>query len=102
MKQLLTSITHSQQETINKLLKKQASKTNRKNLAAIGEENLEIGEDGVRRPNPIFIRWTSRLDGNHIAIPGEIMAGPAGQLFVNAVRPSAGAGRPRKMIEEVS
>lgn len=61
-----------------------------------------MGEDGIRRPNPIFIRWTSSRKGNQIAIPGEIMDGPAGRLFTNAVRPSTGLGGPRKMVEEVS
>lgn len=61
-----------------------------------------MGEDGIRRPNPIFIRWTSSREGNHIAIPGEIMEGPAGQLFVNAARHPAGLGGPRKMVEEVN
>lgn len=91
----------SQQETINKLLKKQAGKTNRKNLAAIGEEDRE--DDGPRA-NPIFIRWTSSREGSYIAVPNEMMEGPAGRLFANAVRPAAGTGfgGPRKMVEEVS
>lgn len=61
-----------------------------------------MGEDGIRKPNPIFIRWTSSREGNKIAIPGEILQGPAGRLFVNAARPTAGVGGPRKMVEEVS
>lgn len=82
-------------------MKKQASKTNRKSLAAIGEEGQEMGEDGIRRANPIFIRWISSRDGNRVAVPGEMMEGPAGQVFANAVRSSGGGGA-RKMVEEVS
>ncbi|KUI68051.1 Ino eighty subunit 2 [Cytospora mali] len=92
------------QETINKLLKKQASKTNRKGLQAIGEEGQDA--DGFKRPNPVFIHWVSRREGERIAIPGEILEGPAGRLFANSVRPSGagptGLAGPKKMVEEVS
>ncbi|KAI3393908.1 hypothetical protein diail_3511 [Diaporthe ilicicola] len=92
------------QETINKLLKKQASKTNRKGGQVISDDVLGEGES--RRPNPIFIRWVSSKDGERVSVPEEILEGPAGRLFVNGVRP-AGAGPaalsgPRKMVEEVS
>ncbi|ROW17031.1 hypothetical protein VPNG_01250 [Cytospora leucostoma] len=92
------------QETINKLLKKQAGKTNRKNLQAIGEEEQDA--DGFRRPNPVFIRWISSKEGERIAVPGEILEHPAGRLFAGGTRPN-GAGptgltAPKKMVEEVS
>lgn len=92
-----------QQETINKLLKKQAGKTNRKNLGAIGEDEAEA-EDESKRPSSIFIRYTNTRDGSYIAVPSEMMEGPAGRLFVNAVRPAPGSGFGglRKMVEEVS
>ncbi|KUI62190.1 Ino eighty subunit 2 [Cytospora mali] len=92
------------QETINKLLKKQASKTNRKGLQAIGEEGQDA--DGFKRPNPVFIHWVSRREGERIAIPGEILEGPAGRLFANSVRPSGagptGLAGPKKMVEEIA
>lgn len=92
-----------QQETINKLLKKQAGKTNRKNLGAIGEDEAEA-EDESKKPSAIFIRYTSTRDGSYVAVPQEIMEGPAGRLFSNPVRPAPGSGfgGPRKMVEEVS
>lgn len=95
-RKLTLALTALKQETINKLLKKQAGKTNKKNLAAIGEEGME--EDESRRPNPTFIRWTSNRDGNRIAVPSDIINGPAGRVFANAIRSSGG---PRKLIEEV-
>lgn len=55
-------------------------------------------EDESKRPKATFIRWTSNREGNHIAVPLEIMSGPAGRVFANATRPSGG---PRKLIEEV-
>jgi Ino eighty subunit 2 len=65
-------------ETINKLLKKQAPKTNarRKDLNGT-DENPDAG----MKPNPIFIRWTSNKDGNIISVPGEVTGGPLGPLF---------------------
>ncbi|KAI7787211.1 hypothetical protein LA080_000548 [Diaporthe eres] len=92
------------QETINKLLKKQASKTNRKGGQVLAEDLLADGE--TRRPNPIFIRWVSTKDGERISVPEEMLEGPAGRLFVNGVRPGGagptGLAGPRKMVEEVS
>ncbi|KAK2607698.1 hypothetical protein N8I77_006359 [Diaporthe amygdali] len=91
------------QETINKLLKKQASKTNRKGGQTINEDG---SGEGDWKPNPVFIRWVSTKDGERVSVPEEILEGPAGRLFVNGVRPT-GAGPtalapPRKMVEEVS
>ncbi|KKY37414.1 hypothetical protein UCDDA912_g02567 [Diaporthe ampelina] len=92
------------QETINKLLKKQASKTNRKGGHVIGEDVL--GEGEPRKPNPIFIRWVSTREGERVSVPEEILEGPAGRLFVNSARPGGagptGLAGPRKMVEEVS
>lgn len=62
-------------ETINKLLKKQAPKINRKAAAA---DSLDHDS---RRANPIFIRWVSNKSGNRIAVPDEIIEGPSGTLF---------------------
>ncbi|TGJ81331.1 hypothetical protein E0Z10_g7444 [Xylaria hypoxylon] len=63
-------------ETINKLLKKQAPKTNRK--AGI-ESTPDI--DG-HKPSPIFVRWVSNKDGIRVSVPDEMLAGPAGKAFV--------------------
>ena len=75
-------------ETINKLLKKQAPKTNRRTLG--GDET----PDGSQRANPALIRWVSTKNGNTVAVPEEVLIGPAGRPF----RP-LGSG---KMVEEVS
>ncbi|KAJ8131995.1 hypothetical protein O1611_g1629 [Lasiodiplodia mahajangana] len=64
-------------ETINKLLKKQAPKTNRK--AQAGMESTPDVE--AQKPNPIFIRWVSNKDGMCVAVPGEMLDGPAGRVF---------------------
>ncbi|ETS79457.1 hypothetical protein PFICI_09310 [Pestalotiopsis fici W106-1] len=78
-------------ETIDKLLKKQAPKTNRKaQLAA--EEAAQLEE----KPNPVFVRWVSNKDGNRVAVPDEIIAGPAGKVFI------PGGLRSGKMVEEVN
>ena len=81
-------------ETINKLLKKQAPKTNRKTLQAAGDETPDVE---TQMPNPIFIRWVSSKEGSRIAITEEIMDGPAGNIF----KPNGGMA-PGKMVQEVS
>ncbi|RYP54269.1 hypothetical protein DL768_000843 [Monosporascus sp. mg162] len=79
-------------ETINKLLKKQAPKTNRKSQLA-----LEATPDFVsQKPSPIFIRWINTKDGSWVAVPDEMMDGPVGRVFVQG---GLGSG---KMVEEVS
>ncbi|KAK5636498.1 hypothetical protein RRF57_012210 [Xylaria bambusicola] len=65
-------------ETINKLLKKQAPKTNRK--AQAGMESTPDIE--AQKPNPIFVRWVSSKDGVRVSVPDEMLAGPAGKVFV--------------------
>ena len=78
-------------ETINKLLKKQAPKTNRRTAMA-GDET----PDGdAMRANPVFVRWVSTKDGNAVAVPEEILIGPAGRAFRGGLAPG-------KMVEEVS
>lgn len=79
-------------ETINKLLKKQAPKTNRKTqLALEGSPDAE-----AQRANPIFIRWVNNKEGSRVAIPDEMVNGPAGRVF------APGGLRSGKMVEEVS
>ncbi|KAI0202536.1 PAPA-1-like conserved region-domain-containing protein [Astrocystis sublimbata] len=65
-------------ETINKLLKKQAPKTKGKGQAGLDE----LSERDGQKPSPIFVRWVSNKDGCRVSVPEEIMAGPAGNVFV--------------------
>ncbi|KAI1821688.1 PAPA-1-like conserved region-domain-containing protein [Xylaria intraflava] len=65
-------------ETINKLLKKQAPKTNRK--AQLGMESTP--DIDTQKPSPIFVRWVSNKDGFSVAVPDEMLSGPAGNVFV--------------------
>ena len=81
-------------ETINKLLKKQAPKTNRRTALLPGDESPD-GES--QRPNPVFVRWVSTKGGFRVAVPGETLASPVGKIFGTA--PSF---RSEKMVEEVS
>lgn len=71
-------------ETINKLLKKQAPKINRKAAAADAQEG------DSQKANPIFIRWVSNKSGNRVAVPEEIIEGPAGAVFGDKGKPSLG------------
>lgn len=84
-------------ETINKLLKRQAPKTTKKNALADGEDGAV---DGSGRSAAVFIRWTSNKQGNRVGVKNEILGGPVGALFGP---PSAGSRTaPQKMVEEVS
>ncbi|KAF9761162.1 hypothetical protein IL306_003940 [Fusarium sp. DS 682] len=77
-------------ETINKLLKKQAPKINRKAAAAAGAGG-GAAEDS-NKPDPVFIRWVSNKNGVRVAATEEMLDSPAGQVF----KPVSG-----KMVQEV-
>jgi Ino eighty subunit 2 len=81
-------------ETINKLLKKQAPKTTRKNLLD------ETPDSDAQRADPMFVRWVSSKTGNRVAVPDEVLAGPAGRVFAGGA--GGAAARRGKMVEEVS
>jgi len=85
-------------ETINKLLKKQAPKTNarRNNFAENGDATPN---SEPQKPNPIFVRWVSNKDGNRIGVPEEWMEGPVGAMFQGGVKQDGMSG---KLLEEVS
>jgi Ino eighty subunit 2 len=82
-------------ETINKLLKKQAPKTTRKN-ALMGGGDETPDSDG-QRADPMFVRWVSTKTGNRVGVPDDLLTGPAGEVF----KPG-GQGLRGKMVEEVS
>lgn len=82
-------------ETINKLLKKQAPKINRKAAAAAAAADSQDGD--LQKPNPIFIRWVSNKSGSRVAVPDEIIDGPSGVVFGEKSRPAS-----RKMVTEVA
>jgi Ino eighty subunit 2 len=71
-----------QMETINKLLKKQAPKTNarRRDFNPIPGDATPDSEG--QKPNPLFVRWVSNKDGNRIGIPEEWLEGPVGAIFI--------------------
>ncbi|KAF5628308.1 uncharacterized protein FTJAE_8845 [Fusarium tjaetaba] len=79
-------------ETINKLLKKQAPKVNRK-AAAAGAGGLEDSN----KPDPVFVRWVSNKTGVRVAVTEEMLDSPAGQVF----KPSSKLA-PGKMVQEVA
>lgn len=83
-------------ETINKLLKRQAPKTTKKN--ALGDDSGD--EDGRPRPNPTLVRWVSNSKGSRVAVAADLLAGPVGEVF----RTATGILPPRKvqLVEKVS
>ncbi|KAF4587612.1 PAPA-1-like conserved region family protein [Ophiocordyceps camponoti-floridani] len=93
-------------ETINKLLKKQAPKLNRKAAAAASSAAAASGttalgvatpDEDEPRPDPLFIRWVNKKSGSVISVPGELLSGPAGSVFVGGGGLTSG-----KMVEEVT
>jgi Ino eighty subunit 2 len=93
---------HPQMETINKLLKKQAPKTTRKNAAllAAGDETPDVEP---QRPDPMLIRWVHNKNGSRVAVPDELLAGPVGRVFIGGgATGGGGALAGGKMVEEVS
>ncbi|OBT76147.1 hypothetical protein VF21_04826 [Pseudogymnoascus sp. 05NY08] len=81
-------------ETINKLLKKQAPKTNARRRDLNGLTG-EIGPDGEPgKPNSAYVRWISSKEGNRIGVPREMVEGPVGRLF-------GGGGGGGRVVEEV-
>jgi len=99
-------------ETINKLLKKQAPKTNarRANLAPKDKDELALlgdngnGEDGEneqKKADPGFVRWVSNQQGVRIGVPEEWIGKDVGRVFGQASGVGGvglGTGR---LIEEV-
>jgi Ino eighty subunit 2 len=87
-------------ETINKLLKKQAPKTNarRRDMNNIAGDATPDSE--AQRPNPLFVRWVSNKDGNRIGVPEEWVESPVGALFEGGVKQASGMSG--KLIAEVS
>jgi Ino eighty subunit 2 len=85
-------------DTINKLLKKQAPKTNlrRSNFGAVGDASPD---EESAKPNPLFVRWVSNKDGNFIGVPDEWLDGPVGAVFQGGVKQKRMGG---KLIEEIS
>ncbi|GAB0131991.1 hypothetical protein EsDP_00000442 [Epichloe bromicola] len=82
-------------ETINKLLKKQAPKVNRKAAAAAARG--ESPDEGEHKSNSTLIRWINNKNGSNVSVPEDILSGPAGQVFSRGGGLSSG-----KMVEEVS
>lgn len=73
-------------ETINKLLKKQAPKTNARRKEFNGEQSSE-GNGDPSKPNAIFTRWVSNKEGNSVSVPYEWLDSPVGELFKNSIEP---------------
>ncbi|APA12486.1 hypothetical protein SS1G_03904 [Sclerotinia sclerotiorum 1980 UF-70] len=88
-------------ETINKLLKKQAPKTNARRKDLNGPVVDATPEGEPQKPNPLFVRWVSNKDGNRIGVPEEWMEGPTGALFQGGIK-SSGNAMGGKLIQEVS
>ncbi|CAK7265953.1 hypothetical protein SEPCBS119000_001774 [Sporothrix epigloea] len=84
-------------ETINKLLKRQAPKTTKKNAQAEDEEDAV---DGSGRSAAVFLRWTNNKQGTRLGVTNEILVAPVGSLFGP---PSTGKRMAsHKMVEEIA
>ncbi|KAG6158607.1 hypothetical protein E4U36_007854 [Claviceps purpurea] len=86
-------------ETINKLLKKQAPKINRKAAAAAAARADSPDEEG-NKTNSTMVRWINNKNGSRVSVPGDILAGPAGSVFSSSGNP--GAMSWGKLVQEVA
>ncbi|KAK6345502.1 hypothetical protein TWF718_007417 [Orbilia javanica] len=72
-------------ETINKLLKRQATKVNRRSQKQLEDENAadEVAEAGTPEPTepPRMIRWVSNKNGNFVGVPQTWLDAPVGDVF---------------------
>lgn len=95
------------QDTINRLLKKQAPKRrgkisakeieaqDRGDMSEAEEQALEEVE--VRPANPVFVRWVSDRRGCRVGVPVEWLGTPMGEVFGGG----GGGNGSGKMVEEV-
>lgn len=72
-------------ETINKLLKKQAPKTNARRKELNGEQGSTDNSD-PSKPNAIFTRWVSNKEGDSVSVPNEWLDSPVGEMFKGGVK----------------
>ncbi|KDN63618.1 hypothetical protein CSUB01_02297 [Colletotrichum sublineola] len=77
-------------ETINKLLKKQAPKTKGKGVSD------DTPNSESQKPDVAFVRWVNSKKGSVVAVPEEMLGGPAGKVFV------PGGLKSGKMVDEVA
>ena len=91
--------------TINKLLKRQATKKRGKApdpatvAAASAAERATPGssdEEVVEKANPYFVRWINDRVGSRIAVPEEWLSKKVGRVFMGV--PSDRAG---KLVQEI-
>jgi Ino eighty subunit 2 len=75
---MLTRATQKQMETINKLLKKQAPKTNRR--AALAGDETPDGAGG-KKADPVTYRWVQDAKGSRLHLPQELLTGHHGGMF---------------------
>ena len=88
-------------ETINKLLKKQAPKTNARRNMMNNIGGYSTPDSEGQKPNPLFVRWVSNKDGNRIGVPEEWIEGPIGSNFQGGVK-QVSSRMGRNLVEEVS
>lgn len=81
-------------DTINRLLKRQAPKRQKK------EDKNENDAEG--RAPMSFVRIISNNDGTRLAIPDQWLDAPVGEIFKQSQKPSMKSAHPQRMVEEVS
>jgi Ino eighty subunit 2 len=96
-----TMLTIVQMDTINKLLKKQAPKTNARRREFNPSASDATPDVESMKASPLFVRWISSKDGNCICVPEEWLESPVGAVFQGGVKQS-GSAMNGKLIEELS
>ena len=97
LSQILYSPTNTHQmETINKLLKKQAPKTNKRRAEMAGGNGETTADGEPAKPNPVFVRWINNKEGSSVSVTNEYLESPVAGVFQGGVKAEG-----RKMVEEV-
>lgn len=88
-------------DTINRLLKKQPPKRQRRVAQEVTESGQE-DEPEYEKANPLYVRYTQTVRGTQLAIPEEWLDAPVGSVFTGKLaQPSRGHFNGR-MVEEVA
>ena len=87
-------------DTINRLLKKQPSKR-QKRLQDITDD-MQEDEPEVEKASPLYVRYTQNVNGTSLALPEEWLQAPAGQFFAGTSAKPAFKGYSGRMVEEVA
>ncbi|KAF2262371.1 hypothetical protein CC78DRAFT_534863 [Lojkania enalia] len=88
-------------DTINRLLKKQPPKRQRRVIQDLAESGQEE-EPEVEKANPLYVHYTQNANGVSLGIPEEWLQAPTGNIFTGKLAPASNRPLRGRMVEEVA